>query len=259
MGCGPQSAGHNVRRALPRLNVSENRMGLLRYTEFRILPGSVRRVSSGRDCGCGPAPTASISPRLRLCSEEADGARCVGGIPPELRNHRVPTGGETPAATAAPSLDSPAAISRENLHRFSRCQTGGRPGEDNLRRVEHSDFRLPVVIKTSNIRVLRRPVESAEFMSFAWTDRLRRSGIRISMDDNQRRRSDTLAEAALKRRCLWLKLFRGVSFFRQPHRRSMPPPSVRGPPHPIPPLPSHLADQTLILHPGKVTLNGGTA
>lgn len=46
---------------------------------------------------------------------------------------------------------SPAAISRQNRHRCSRCQTGGRPGEDNLRRVDRSDFRLPVVIRTSKI------------------------------------------------------------------------------------------------------------
>ncbi|MCR9068211.1 MAG: hypothetical protein NXH79_05135, partial [Rhodobacteraceae bacterium] len=38
MGCRPQSAGHNIRRALRRLNVSENRMGPLRYTEDQTLP-----------------------------------------------------------------------------------------------------------------------------------------------------------------------------------------------------------------------------
>lgn len=42
MGCGPQSAGHNVRRAFRRLTVSENRMGPVRYTEFRILPRLVQ-------------------------------------------------------------------------------------------------------------------------------------------------------------------------------------------------------------------------
>jgi hypothetical protein len=41
MGCGPQSAGHNVRRALRRLNVSENRMGQIRYTDFQTLPGEI--------------------------------------------------------------------------------------------------------------------------------------------------------------------------------------------------------------------------
>lgn len=59
------------------------------------------------------------------------------------------------------SLESPAAIPRQNRHRFSRCQTGGRPGENNLCRVERSDLRLPVVVVTSKNGVLRRPVESA--------------------------------------------------------------------------------------------------
>jgi transposase len=42
MGCGPQSAGHNVLRAFRRLNVSENRMAQVRYTEFQTLPISGR-------------------------------------------------------------------------------------------------------------------------------------------------------------------------------------------------------------------------
>jgi hypothetical protein len=40
-----------------------------------------------------------------LVREVAEGARCVGGIPPELRNHRIPTGPETPASTADTSLE----------------------------------------------------------------------------------------------------------------------------------------------------------
>ena len=83
-------------------------------------------------------------------------------LPPELRNHRIPTGPETPASTAASSLDRPADTPCQNRHRFSRCHTGGRPGEDNLRRVDRSDFRLPVTINTSKFGVLRRPVESAQ-------------------------------------------------------------------------------------------------
>jgi len=41
MGCGPQSVGHNVRRALRYLTVSENRIGPLRYTELQTLPKPV--------------------------------------------------------------------------------------------------------------------------------------------------------------------------------------------------------------------------
>ncbi|TCP99706.1 hypothetical protein C8J34_1413 [Rhizobium sp. PP-F2F-G36] len=94
-------------------------------------------------------------------SAAAAGKRCVGGMPPELRNHRIPTGPETPASTAASSLDRPAATPCQNRHRFSRCHNGGRPVADNLRRVERSDLRFPVTINTSCLGVLRRPVESA--------------------------------------------------------------------------------------------------
>jgi hypothetical protein len=38
MGSGLHSDGQNVRRSLRRLNVSENRMGHVRYTEFQTLP-----------------------------------------------------------------------------------------------------------------------------------------------------------------------------------------------------------------------------
>lgn len=125
--------------------------------------------------------TRSANDRLRHFGKGANAARWVGGIPPEIRNQRVPTGGETPAATAASSLDSPAAISRQNRHRCSRCQTGGRPGEHNLRRVERSDFLLPVIINTSEIRVLRRPVESAQYCSHDYQKILRQHGFMVSM------------------------------------------------------------------------------
>ena len=72
----------------------------------------------------------------------------------------LPTRPETPAATAASSLERPAATPCQNRHRFSRYQTGGRPGEHNLRRVDRSDFLRPVAIYTSSKGVLRRPVES---------------------------------------------------------------------------------------------------
>jgi len=124
----------------------------------------------------------SAKERPRFFSKGADGARCVGGIPPELRNQRVPTGAETPASTAASSLDSPSATARQNRHRFSRCQTGGLPGEFNLSRVERSHFRLPVlVIYTSINGVLRRPVESAQYTSRDWAAFLRAHNIEHSM------------------------------------------------------------------------------
>tara|TARA_X000000950_G_scaffold60182_1_gene73074 strand:- start:1312 stop:1800 length:489 start_codon:yes stop_codon:yes gene_type:complete len=105
----------------------------------------------------------------------------VGGIPPELRNHRLPTGAETPAATAVSSLERPAATPCQKRHKFSRCQTGGRPGEDNLRRVERSDFRLPVIIYTFTNGVLRRPVEPAQYCSHDYQKILRKHKFQVSM------------------------------------------------------------------------------
>src|SRR5215210_6630887 len=38
----------------------------------------------------------------------------IDGIPPPSRNHRTPTGPDTPASAAAASLDSPRAIAAQN-------------------------------------------------------------------------------------------------------------------------------------------------
>ena len=50
-----------------------------------------------------------------------------------------------------------------------------------MRRVERSDFRFPVVINTSNHGVLRRPVESAQYLSIRYTERLGEAGIEPSV------------------------------------------------------------------------------
>lgn len=50
-----------------------------------------------------------------------------------------------------------------------------------MRRVERSDFRFPVVIKTSNNGVLRRPVESAQYCSHDYQKILRQHGFEVSM------------------------------------------------------------------------------
>lgn len=41
-------------------------------------------------------------------------------MPPASRNQRKPTGCDTPAPIAAPSLDRPAVIAAQNRRRFSR-------------------------------------------------------------------------------------------------------------------------------------------
>ena len=43
--------------------------------------------------------------------------KCYGAMPPASRNHYIPTAGNTPAPTAASSLERPAAIDAKNRRR----------------------------------------------------------------------------------------------------------------------------------------------
>ena len=55
--------------------------------------------------------------------------------------------------------------------------------------------------------MLRRPVETAQFTSFAWTDRLKRIGTRISMDGKGRCIDNVFIERlwrSLKYECVYL-------------------------------------------------------
>src|SRR5882762_9026822 len=85
-------------------------------------------------------------------------------MPPASRNQRVPTGGDTPAPIAASSLDRPAAINAQKRSRSSRRAIPGRPGDLNLSRNARSDRRLPAIATFLPV-VLRRPVDSAQFLS----------------------------------------------------------------------------------------------
>ena len=67
-------------------------------------------------------------------------------VPPDLRNHLEPTGGDTPASRAASSLERPVAIAAQNRTSSSRRAESGRPGECNLLRPDRSDRRLRTVI-----------------------------------------------------------------------------------------------------------------
>src|SRR4029453_5294508 len=82
-----------------------------------------------------------------------------GGMPPALRNQRAPTAGDTPAPTAASSLEHPAAIAAQNRWRSSRRATEGRPGEGKAPRPDRSERRFRMAIATSSLKVLRRPLE----------------------------------------------------------------------------------------------------
>jgi len=123
-----------------------------------------------------------------------DGASVDGGIPPASRNHRAPTAGDTPASAAASSLDKPAAITAQNRRRSSRRATPGRPGERNTPRPARSELRFRISIATSSAWLLRRPVDSAQFTSAAFTGLLLGRDIAVSMDGRGAWRDNVFVE-----------------------------------------------------------------
>ena len=102
----------------------------------------------------------------------AAGLNIAGGIPPASRNHLVPTGCDNPALSAATSLLIPPAIYVQNSCRSLRVATGGRPGDRNGGRPHRSDRRFFMPIATSSVEVLRRPVESTQYLAMNYTQRL---------------------------------------------------------------------------------------
>jgi hypothetical protein len=74
----------------------------------------------------------------------------------------------------------PIAMAAQNRRRSSRPATGGRPGEGNGGRPDRSE-RLLIFIATSFIKVLRRPIESAQYVSIKYTERLAEAGIEPSV------------------------------------------------------------------------------
>jgi hypothetical protein len=111
-----------------------------------------------------------------------DAPRPIRGMPPPCRNHRDPTGPDTPHAIAASSLVSPSAILAQNARSTSR-RAGGLPGERIAGRpvivVIHPGGRpisTPLLVG-----VLRRPLESAQYTSWIFGHRLRAAGLLGSM------------------------------------------------------------------------------
>ena len=115
-------------------------------------------------------------------------------MPPASRNHRAPTAGDTPARSAASSLDCPAAIAVQNRRRSSRRATPGRPGERNAPRPDRSERRLRVPIANPSVEVLRRPPESAQYACKDYRAILARHGIAQSMS----RKGDCLDNAPIE-------------------------------------------------------------
>nr|WP_246790235.1 hypothetical protein [Bradyrhizobium sp. CCBAU 51765] len=92
----------------------------------------------------------------------AEDLNIAGGMPPAFRNSLLPTGCDSPAASAASSLLCPEAIAFQNLSCSSRPAADGRPGDGNGARPDRAERRLKTFIATSNFLVLRRPLESAQ-------------------------------------------------------------------------------------------------
>src|SRR6266571_1490463 len=107
----------------------------------------------------------------------------IDGIPPPSRNHRTPTGPDTPASAAAASLDSPRAIAAQNRTRCSRRPTGGRPGDRIAGRPARADALLLPLIATPLARALRRPIESAQYTSVDYSQTLDDHGLLGSVGD----------------------------------------------------------------------------
>ncbi|MFZ5703840.1 MAG: integrase core domain-containing protein, partial [Pseudomonadota bacterium] len=62
-----------------------------------------------------------------------------------------------------------------------RNHADGRPGECSFSRVHRSDALRPAMFATSNFLVLRRPIESAQYVSIKYTERLAEAGIEPSV------------------------------------------------------------------------------
>src|SRR5712664_2454784 len=167
---------------VPRYSKPPARVAALPRNSREIVDGA---RASRRAISRTPCPWArqsaicsrSVNARYRPDGGGAEGMRCDAAMPPASRNHRVPTAGDTPAPTAASSLERPVAIAAQNQRRSSCRPTEGRPGERSVARPVPSERRLRVVIATPSGAVLRRPVESTQYASGDYQTALDRQGI----------------------------------------------------------------------------------
>src|SRR5512134_4126172 len=162
------------------------RVAALRRNSREIVDGAraTRRAISRTPCPWARQSaicSRSVNARYRPDSGGAEGIRCDAGMPPASRNHRVPTAGDTPALTAASSLERPVAIAAQKRLCPSRRRTEGRPGERSFARPARSDRLLRVVIATPLGAVLRRPVELRQYASGDYQAVLAAEGMVCSM------------------------------------------------------------------------------
>src|SRR5438309_2881421 len=81
-------------------------------------------------------------------------------MPPPLRNHRTPMLGNTPASTAAFSLEAPRAIASQNRTRCSLRPAGGCPPQRVPAAAARFHARLFLAMTTPQRQALRQPIES---------------------------------------------------------------------------------------------------
>ena len=99
---------------------------------------------------------------------------------------------------AASSLERPVAIAAQNRTSSSRRAESGRPGECNLLRPDRSDRRLRTVIVTSYARVLRRPIELAQYAATDYRKLLAQHGLVGSMGRRGNPYDNAKAESFIK-------------------------------------------------------------
>src|SRR6185369_2200557 len=185
-----------------RYSKPPDRVAALRRSSREIVDGA---RASRRAISRTPCPWArqsaicsrSVNARYRPDGGGAEGIRCDAAMPPASRNHRVPTAGDTPALTAASSLECPVAIATQNRRCSSRRRTEGRPGERSFARPARSERLLRVVIATPFGAVLRRPVELRQYLSIRYTERLAEAGIERSVGSAGDSYDNAMAESVI--------------------------------------------------------------
>src|SRR3954452_7782832 len=158
------------------------RVAALRRSSREIVDGD-RPIS--RAISRTPRPSArnsAISSRsTKHRYRHETGSRSSVAIPPRSLNHRLPAADDTPTAAAASSVLRPLAISRQNHSSTSR-RCDGLPG-DFIAEGPVNSFIHPagLPIATPHIEVLRRPRESAQYVSLGFGQKARDAGIAVSM------------------------------------------------------------------------------
>lgn len=90
-------------------------------------------------------------------------------------------------------------MASQNGRRAIRDKTGGRPGDRSVFRVDRLDRRLPVfdIVHLACVEVLRRPIESTQYLSIRYTERLADAGIEPSVGSRGDSYDNALAESVI--------------------------------------------------------------